>query len=90
MNKIMSNKSYVYNDSDMEEMADSVKAAIMTALVSECIMDEKTADQWCADHTIIKRGKTFFRTISDIFRNTKEEPGAFYWLVMRKAIGGLK
>ena len=57
---------------ELEDFADQVKAAVVSALVGEGYCEEETADQWCARHTILLRNKSIFRTITKLW---KEDEG---------------
>ena len=75
---------YQMTDRDLEEQADFVKAQILDALVDQGILKKDFAEEWVKNHTIIKRNKNLFRTISDLWRKTDVEEGKCYWLVVKK------
>ena len=56
-----------------ENNLDKAKTVVLASLVDEGIINKDDADKWCATHTIILKKKTFFRTISKIWGQTKDD-----------------
>jgi hypothetical protein len=72
-----------YTKESLEEYSDQVKIAIMTSLVSEKILEQEAADEWCANHTVILRKKSIFRTLTDKWLKSEKERGDFILIVKR-------
>ncbi len=69
---------------DLGESADQTKALVLEQLVRDGLIDEKIADEWCAEHTIIFRKKTIFRTVSTLFCKKEEaKDGNLYQIVVK-------
>lgn len=62
-----------YTDSDLEVLADQIKAVVIDELVVEDFLSKDIADQWCADHTVLFRKKAVFRTITNWWRKEKAQ-----------------
>lgn len=60
------------DDRALEEYADHVKCVVLAALVLDGKLTHKDAEDWAGSHTVIRRKKSFFRTISDLFDKTEE------------------
>lgn len=73
---------YQMTDTDFEELADTVKRAVIQALVNENVLEFNFADKWCSQHTVIKRKKGFFKTLSSLWSKEKEEKDSFKLLVV--------
>ncbi len=70
----------VYNltKDELEDFADNVKVVILKALVIDKLIPEEIADEWSSSHTVIHRRKSIFRTISNLWKNEKEDPNKDY------------
>lgn len=80
----MTSVEYSYMDTrGMENYADHIKIVVLAALVRDGKLTEQDAEKWATSHTIIRRKKGFFRTISDVFAKT-EEAETGYLLVVKK------
>ena len=73
----------VYTQTDLEQVADSVKIAIVKAMVTEKILTLEQAEEWCQNHTVLFREKTLFRTISNLW---KKEVSQDYYLIVVKSV----
>lgn len=80
----MSNTLGNYHARELEEFADAVKVPILNALVEEGLLDTEVAANWCETHTIIRRSKSFFRTLCEKWLRTKERETGYYYLVVKK------
>ena len=69
---------------DLEGTADTVKAAVLRDLVQEGMLVAEIADMWAANHTLIMRRKTFFRTVTDLWKKIPEDVKNCYWIVVAK------
>ncbi len=58
---------YSYTRSDLEDTFDSVKVAILLALIKEDVVKAEAAEEWAKTHTVIVREKSFFRTLTDLW-----------------------
>lgn len=76
---------YSYSRSDLEETLDSVKTAILLALVKEGVIKAEAAEEWSKTHTVIVREKSFFRTLTDLWRKEDTEAGRFTILCVKLA-----
>ena len=79
-------ETWSYTKSDMEESFDRVKTIVVRALVEEGALDEKLADEWCAEHTVILAKKGFFRTITDRWSKDKRDESSYLLKVVRSVI----
>ena len=62
-----------YSRSDLEEVADHIKAGVIFALVSEELLDKEEANNWSKTHTLLMRKKSFFRTLLEKVIKTDDE-----------------
>jgi hypothetical protein len=58
--------------SQLEDVGDTVKVAVLKALMLEGKINEVDADKWCETHTVVFRKKTIFQTISNLWRDKEE------------------
>ena len=72
---------YDMDDRALEDYADSVKVIIVGALAGDGLIDKEIADTWCSEHTVIRRKKNIFRTISKLWRDTEEAEGMYMMVV---------
>ena len=76
---------YSFTTEDIEEIADTVKAIVVGALLKDKFISDGTkADEWCKSHTVIVTKKSIFRTISKLWKDTKEIDG-FGLVVVKEA-----
>ena len=76
-------KMYSMTKGSIEDTADLVKALVLGALVEEELLNDKVADQWCVDHTIIVREKWgFYRILGG---SKKNDDGLWHTVVKRVA-----
>lgn len=69
MKKVMAR---VFEPSEIEQLADEIKALVVGALVSDGLIDIDTADLWCRHTTLIVRNETMFESFKTaIFGNRK-------------------
>jgi len=73
--------AYMLDDRGLEENADAVKALILGVMVNDGLLDVDTAEEWAKTHTVIVRRKTFFRTITNLWREQQESGGIVYHVV---------
>ncbi len=69
---------------EMEDRADQVKACVLHALVSDGTLPEETAEAWATTHTVLYRKRSFFRTLSSLWRKTKPGEGAHEIIIVAK------
>ena len=74
---------FQYTTSDIEDMADVLKAILLKALVSDGLLIAELAEEWAVTHTLIIRKKSIFRTLTDRWLNVAEKEHAWYWLVVK-------
>ena len=71
-----------YGIEQLEQIADDIKVAIVDKLDKEKTFNENfDANEWCKTHTVLFRKKTFFKTISSLFKDTKEIDGHYILVV---------
>ncbi len=79
---------YSYSQSTLEDCYDSAKVAVLMALAEEGVIEETVAEEWSKTHTIIIRKKSFFRTLSNLWRKEKDNTlGQFSILCVKLAWG---
>ena len=76
--------AYTLSPEELEGLADRVKVIVLDALVRKGLLDKDEADRWAANHTLIQRKKSIFRTISNLWSKEKEEKGLMYWMVVAR------
>lgn len=69
---------------ELEDNADVVKVAVLSALVKDDLLASDVAEKWAEEHTVLHRKKSFFRTLTDKWRKEKTEPSQYYYLVVVK------
>jgi len=74
---------FQHTTEQLERDYDSVKTAIVLALVNEGYMTQDEADEWCTTHTIILRKKSIFRTFTNRFKKKKGVEKGQYMLVVK-------
>lgn len=73
-----------YTNTEAEEaLVDFVKVRVLQALVKDGIIKNDVAEKWAENHTIIKKKKSIFRTLSDKWKKEEEKDNAAYWLVVK-------
>lgn len=77
---------YVFSmtNEEMEDSADSVKAAILCALVKDGLIEEGVAESWAERTTVLHRKKSIFRTLSDKWRKAETKAGDYYYIVVSR------
>ena len=65
---------------------ENIKVVTLEALVTEKIIDEKVAEEWCENHTIILRKKSIFKTISNKWRKSKSTVGNRSFMIVVKKV----
>ena len=65
---------------------ENIKVVTLEALVTEKIIDEKVAEEWCENHTIILRKKSIFKTISNKWRKSKSTEGNRSFMIVVKKV----
>lgn len=75
---------WTYSRSDLEEVADHIKAGVIHALVNEELLDKKEANNWSKTHTLILRKKSFFQTLLEKVTKTDDENNTKF-IVVKKA-----
>ena len=77
---------YSLTKAQLEDHIDTAKAAVLKALADDGIVDRDVADRWCANHTVLLRGRTIFRTFTDWFNKTREEKDHWRFVVVARTI----
>lgn len=62
----------IYTNEDLEGNFDCIKAVVLKALAKEGVIEYEVAEEWSKTHTIIIRKKSFFRTVTNLWREEKE------------------
>lgn len=76
-------KFYQYSHEQLQDVADTVKVSVLTALVTEKLIDELKADAWAANHTILFLEKTIWRTLTTLWKNEKETENHYVTVVKK-------
>ena len=73
---------YTFNHTQesLEEVADTIKVSVVRAMKDEGLLTFEQAEEWTAQHTVIMRKKSLFRTLSTFWNKTKEEKDHYYFL----------
>ena len=69
------------DNAGLEVCADQVKVVVLGALVRDGALEQDVAEEWSKSHTIVRRTKSFFRTLTDLFRKTEESDGVYLLVV---------
>ena len=77
-------QTYTFTGEELEECLDVAKLTLLQALVRDGKMEQEAADQWAKDHTIVRRSKGFFRTLSDLFAKEKADPERDCILIVKR------
>ena len=77
--------TYHFTQSELEDFSDKMKVIIVQALVNDGLIDAKSVDLWCANHTVIMRKKSVFRTISDLWKRKKKHESGVTFIVIEKS-----
>lgn len=72
-----------FTDHELEDYLDQTKGVILNAMVSDGTLEKDAGEAWAREHTVIIRKKGFFRTISELWWNTKTEKGSTYILIVK-------
>ena len=72
---------------DLEFFADVVKARVLSALVAEGALNIDFAEEWASTHTVLKRKKGFFRTLTDKWTKQEEEASTSFCIVVKEVRG---
>lgn len=72
---------YNFTKEQLEDYLDSCKTNVLITLVTEKILDFEKANEWCNNHTVLIRSKSFFRTITDKWR---KEPTKDQMIIVKK------
>jgi hypothetical protein len=75
---------YTHSHTDLEDNADFVKMVTINALVHDGYLTNEEGEEWCKHNTIILRKKSIFRTISDLWKKTKESKDSLHYLVVSR------
>jgi hypothetical protein len=70
----------------LEEYIDQIKVIVVGGLVKSELVDKDKADEWCENHTLLLRRKSFFRTLSDKWKKDKSDSSHDYVIVVKKNI----
>lgn len=76
---------YSYTRSDLEDTFDSVKVAILLALIKEDVIKAEAAEEWSRTHTVIVREKSFFRTLTNLWGKEGTKTSRFTILCVKLA-----
>lgn len=60
---------------ELEDVADTVKVAILKSLVRDGKFNAEEAEDWCKQHTVLLKKKSVFQTISNLWKNESEIDG---------------
>lgn len=82
----MNSTLYTLSSFDMEAIADHVKVVVIDAMMREGILSYEDAEEWCEQHTVLRRKKSIFRTLTDKWLKFKEEKDTNYWIVVKQVI----
>jgi len=74
---------FSFTNEELEEYLDAVKPVIVRALVRDGFMESEEADEWCKQHTVLLRKKSFFRTLTDKWKKDEEAEGSYIIVVKR-------
>jgi hypothetical protein len=69
-----------------EDLVETVKVSVLKSLIKQDLIDEDIAEEWCENHTIIFKKKSFFKTISDKWLKEKELSGNDTYLIVVKKV----
>ena len=73
-----------YTLDELEALADQLKVLVVKNLCLDGLLDKDAAEKWCTNHTPITRKKSFFRTITNKWRDEEEKADQRYWLIVSR------
>jgi len=76
--------SYEYTRESLEDLADVIKRIVVEALVEDDYLVDKEADEWCKNTTILLRKKSFFQTISNLWKKEESAKNGFIFIIVSK------
>ncbi len=76
---------YQYTFEELEDVADTLKIAVVQALVNDGLIDEQKADDRAALHTIKFSNKSIWRTITNCWKQETETTKFFVNVVGKHA-----
>ena len=62
---------------------DKVKAAVLSALVNENLIDKEVANDWCLSHTIMVTKRNWFCSLLGAIHNSKAERDEYHIKVVK-------
>lgn len=78
---------YTFSIAEFEDVLDRVKVTVLRDLARKDMIDFEEADRYCAEHTIIVRKNSFFRTLSKAWSDKQDNvDGGSYMIVVNKGI----
>lgn len=79
--------NFSFTSEELEDVLDQAKLIVLKALVKEDLMCHDMADYWCMTHTPILRKKSFFRTISNLWKDDEVSSGLSLMIVKHVSKG---
>ncbi len=74
-------QTFNYNQIELEDSYDQIKTVIIQHMIDDGLIDEKKAEDFCNDHTIILKKKNMFRTIGNKWVKSKESDSFYIHVV---------
>lgn len=78
--------TYTFTNEQLEETLDTSKIIVLKSLIKEGMIDMDRAEDWCKNHTVLVKEKSFFRTISNLWRNTKKSSDSLVLIIVKRII----
>lgn len=79
-------KLYQLADPEIEDLADLAKSVVIAALVNEGIIDKDIGEKWAETHTVLRRHKSFFRTITDRWLKSETSEDTYIYTVVKSVL----
>ena len=76
-------ESWTFTRANMEDLADDIKAIVVSGLVREKMLNDESGNEWCKSHTIIIREKSFFRTLFEKVIKSDEKDNMGFIIVKK-------
>ncbi len=67
----MVSDTFLFDIPKLEDAYDTVKILVLEGLIRDNLIDEKKAEKWAQNNTMIIRKKSIFKTLSDRWKNEK-------------------
>jgi hypothetical protein len=78
--------TFSYTERELEEVADGIKAATVKGLVTSGLLELETADEWCANHTLIMREDGCFKRLLKKLTGREPPEGASRWVIVKELV----